>query len=453
MRQLQKVLWSKGVLLSPQHLQLQDRFLEELVGFQVSSVSMFPWGFRSLTIDREALAAGVLSLAAASGLLPDGLAFDMPAADATPPPRSLEEDWQGDREHLDIFLAIPEYRPGGRNVSLVPAERGTRFIADVAQRRDENTGLTEKHIQLARKNFRLLSDADALDGQTLLPLARVRREVTGEFRLDTHFVPPVLDIAASDYLLSIARRLVEILSARSASLSGARRQRGQGLADFGVADIANFWLLYTVNTHLPRFRHLYETRRGHPAELHAAMTALGGALTTFSTTIHPRDLPEYDHGHLGPCFTRLDEMVRELLETVVPANHVALPLTEVETGIHATAIEQDRWLSAPQFFLAVAVAPSMKQDELITTVPQKLKVSSADRVQQLIRQALPGVSLRHTPNPPSAIPVKLAYQYFQLDKVGENWNAILSSRRFAVHVPSDFPEPQLELVILLPRER
>lgn len=451
MRQLQKVLWSRGVLLSPQHLQLQDRFLEELLGFQLASVSFFPWGFRTLEIDREALAGGTLSLVAASGLLPDGLAFDMPGADAAPPPRPLEEDWTGDRTALDIYLAIPEYRPGGRNVSLVAADRGTRFVSEVALRRDENTGLAEKPIQLARKNFRLLTEVDALEGSSALPVARVVRHDTGEFRLDPHFVPPLLDIGASDYLMSLARRMVEILSARSATLSGARRQRGQGLADFGVADIANFWLLYTVNTHLPRFRHIFEVRRGHPADLFDALLALGGALTTFSTAVHPRSFPGYDHADLGGCFTRLDATVRELLETVVPANHVALPLREVEPAIHATAIEQETWLAAPQFYLAVTA--SMKQDELLRKVPQLFKVSSGDRVPQLIRQALPGVRLRHVPDPPGAIPVKLSYQYFQLERTGDDWDAITRARNLAVYVPSDFPDPALELLILLPRAR
>lgn len=451
MRQLQKVLWSRGVLLSPQHLQLQDRFLEELIGFQVSAVSFVPWGFRSLEIDREALAGGTLSLVRASGLLPDGLVFDMPGADETPPPLPLQEDWTGDRTSLDVFLAIPEYRPSGRNVSMVAADRGTRYLSEVALRRDENTGLAEKPIQFARKNFRLVSEADASEGSTVLPVARVFRTDAGEFRLDPHFVPPLLDIAASDFLLSLARRMVEILSAKSAALSGARRQRGQGLADFGVADIANFWLLYTVNTHLPRFRHLFETRRGHPSDLYAALLDLGGALTTFSTAVHPRSFPAYDHADLGACFGTLDRIVRELLETVVPANHVALPLKEVETAIHATAIEQETWLAAPQYYLAVS--SSLPPAELLRKVPQLFKVSSGDEVPRLIRQALPGVSLRHEPNPPSAIPVKLAYQYFQLDRSGNDWDAIRRARNLAVYVPSDFPEPQIELVILLPRER
>lgn len=451
MRSMQKPLWTKGVLLSPQHLQAQDRFLEEQLAFQLSALSFFPWGFSRLEVDREALAAGSFALASAAGLMPDGLSFDMPGADPLPPPRPLEDEWSGDRTSLDIFLGIPEHRADGRNVSMVPADRGTRYLSEVSLRRDENTGLGEKPIQIARKNFRFLTDAEPVEGNAVLPAARLTRAATGEFQIDPQFVPPLLAIPASEALLAIARRLVEILAARSASLSGARRQRGQGLADFGVADIANFWLLYTVNTHLPRFRHLYETKRGHPAELYAAMVALGGALTTFSTSIHPRAFPEYDHMDLGGCFTRLDALVRELLETVVPANHVALPLTQVEPGILATAIEQDRWIAAPQLYLAVAA--TMKVEELLRKVPHLFKVSSGDQVSRLIRQALPGVTLRHAPNPPSAIPVKLDYQYFQIEKSGADWDSIARARNFAVYVPSDFPDPRLELVILLPRER
>ena len=59
MRQLQPVLWTKGVLLTPQHLQMQDRFLEDLFEFQLSALTFAPWGFHRLIIDREASAPNV----------------------------------------------------------------------------------------------------------------------------------------------------------------------------------------------------------------------------------------------------------------------------------------------------------------------------------------------------------------------------------------------------------
>jgi type VI secretion system protein ImpJ len=401
-----------------------------------------------LVIDHEALAGGFLALTKAAGLLPDATPFDIPESDPAPSPKPLEQSWRPQAEKLDIFLAVPEHRPGGHNVSTPGNESGTRYTAEVVVNRDENTGRSEKPFQVARRNLRLVSEGESLKASSAIRLARVLKGPTGSFELDPSFVPPLLDITASDHLMGIARRLVAMLSSKSSDLSGSRRQRGLGLADFGVADIANFWLLYTVNEHLPGFRHLFETRRGHPGELFNAMLTLAGSLTTFSTRVHPRDLPTYDHSDLSGCFGRLDTVLRDLLETVVPANHVALPLRITQPSIHAVAIDQDRYFAGPQIYLAIRAA--MKQDQLLLKVPQLMKVSSADQIEQLIRRALPGVDLRHVPDPPSAVPVKLDYHYFRLEREGAGWDAIRRARNLAVWVPSDFPEPQLELVVILP---
>jgi type VI secretion system protein ImpJ len=445
---MQPVLWTKGVLLSPQHLQTQDRFLEDLVQFQLSSLTYCPWGFARLEIDREAMAGGMFAISSAAGILPDGLLFDIPGADAPPAPQPLEGCWEPDQESLDIHLAIPEYRDGGHNVAA-QRDRGTRYQADVLLRRDENTGLAEKPIQVARKNFRLLAEGESAEGSTTLRVGRVRRTASGEFQLDPRFVPPLIDIAASEYVLSVARRLVEILSAKSSGLSGMRRQKNQSLADFSIADVASFWLLYTVNTHLPLLRHLFETKRGHPSELYSAMLALAGALTTFSPAIHPRELPTYDHDDLAGCFATLDDQLRTLLETVVPANFVSLPLRVVQPSVHATALEQERYLTAPQLYLAMS--SSSRQPDIWPRAPQLLKIGSADRIEHLIRQALPGLPLTHVPTPPGAIPIKTNFHYFLVGKSGREWDAIAAARNLAAYVPADYADAELELVVVLPR--
>ena len=450
MRQMQPVLWTKGVLLSPQHFQTQDRFLEDLLEFQLSSLVFSPWGFRHLEIDREALAGGSFAIAAASGIFPDGLLFDMPLSDATPPPKQLEGAFEPDQQTLDVYLAIPEYRYGGHNVSAAQRERDTRYRAEELLRRDETTGRSERPIQVARKNIRILFEGESTEGSTILRVARLTRTATGDYQLASAFVPPLIDIVASEYVMAIARRLVEILSTRSTQLSGMRRQKNQSLADFGIADVASFWLLYTINSHLPILRHLYETRRGHPAALFEMMLELAGALTTFSMRIHPRDLPAYEHDELGACFTKLDEQLRELLETVVPANTVSIPLRIVQPSVHAAALDQEKYISAPQIFLAVSSTSStVRANELVQRIPSLLKVSAAGQLDHLIRQALAGITLTYVPTPPTAIPVKLNYHYFLLQKSGPEWDAVARARNIAAYVPAELGEVQLELVVLL----
>ena len=52
---------------------------------------------------------------------------------------------------------------------------------------------------------------------------------------------------------------------------------------------------------------------------------------------------------------------------------------------------------------------------------------------------------------PGAIPIKLNYQYFALNQSGVAWEAVQRARNIAAYVPADIPNPQLELIILLPQ--
>lgn len=449
MRQLQPVIWSKGTFLTPQHLQTRDRFLESVLQFELEALNFCPWGLQVLRVDQEALAAGNFAVTHAAGMFPDGLPFDIPDSDPAPLPKPLAPYFDAEQTKADIYLAIPEHRERGLNVSIAERNADTRYVSTVVDLRDENTGSSAKPVQMARKNLRFLVEGESREGCTYLRVARIKRTAAGSLQQDPQFIPPLLGISASDYLVGITRRLVEILAAKSSILASGRRQRSASLADFTAADIASFWLLYTVNSHLPLLRHLYETGRVHPEKLYRVLSALGGALSTFSLKIQPRDLPAYDHDELGSCFSDLDEKVRQLLETVVPSNFVSLPLKLVQPSIHATTIEDDKYLVGTKIYLAVN--STLNEIDLSKKVPQLVKISSGTQVEELVRRAMPGIPLTHMSRPPASIPVKLNYQYFSLNQSGPAWEAVGKARNLAAYVPGDIPSPQLELIILLPQ--
>jgi type VI secretion system protein ImpJ len=450
MKQLQQVLWTKGTFLTPQHLQLQDRYIENLLQFQLESVAYRLWGFARLKIDENKLAEGQVAMLEATGIFPDGLLFDAPMADALPPSRMIAQFFSEKRCQLSIYLSVPEQRDNGVNVGSEPETR-TRYVPELRMVRDENSGLSDKPVQIARKNFKLLVEGENLEGSAVIQVARVERTAAGTFRLVSQFVPPMIDIHGSDFLRTMAGGLMETLAARSSLLASSRRQRKQSLAEFPVADIANFWLLYTVNYHLPVFRHLLHRGTVHPEQLFGAMLALAGGLTTFSTTITPRDLPEYVHEDLGQCFSNLEQKIRLLLETVIPANFVSIPLKLVQPSLYAASIDDDKYLHETRWYLAVSA--DVRDADLVERVPGTLKAGSASHVDEMIRQALPGLKMTFKPDPPSEIPVRLKYKYFALDLSGKVWQGIQRARNLAVYVPDDFPNPRLELIVLLPQRK
>ena len=127
-------------------------------------------------------------------------------------------------------------------------------------------------------------------------------------------------------------------------------------------------------------------------------------------------------------------------------NHLGL-VQIVQHAVHAVALDEDRFLSAPHLYLAVR--SDLPPAEIARLVPQLVKVTSGDRVGGLIKQAVAGIALTHLQSPPTAVPVKLDFQYFEIQRQGAEWNAVVSGRNIAAYVPSEISNASLELILLL----
>lgn len=453
-RNRHRVVWTQGMFLTPQHFQTLEQYQEDALHFRFSASCFANWGVIELDIDAEALANGIVRLNSCRGVMPDGEPVNIPDTDEMPPSRAIADYFAPNRDTLDVFLCIPENRPRARNVTIPGQSQGglegppsTRYLAETRMVPDENLGEEEKPVQVARRTFRLVFGNEYRDGFSSFRIAQISRTAAGIPMLNPAFVAPCLNLDSSRYLSMLLRRQIEILATKSSALSAPRRQRGKLLAEFSASETAHFWLLHTVNSFLPELKHIWKVRRGHPEPAYVAMLKLAGALATFSLEGHPENLPDYDHEDLGRCFTLLDEQIRKLMDAVIPERFVAVPLETNGGNLWSGSIKEDSHLRNSQFFLSVSA--KMGVDDLIRKVPQLAKVSSADEVQRLVRNALPGLTLRHTPTPPDAIPMRLENQYFLLNQGGSHWEAITRTRQIAVFAPGEIVDPKMEILIVL----
>lgn len=452
MKRQPRVVWTKGMFLSPQHFQSQDQYFSDLVQFRFGASEFANYGVTTLHIDAESLANGLCKIVEARGFLPDGEPFDMPESDELPPSREVSKLFSPDREFIDVYLSLPERKTNARNVTLAtqrPASglADTRYVADTRSVPDDNQGSDEKPVQIARKSFRLIFGNEFRDGFSSLRIAQIGRNAAGAPILNPTFIPPCLDLSSSDHLMSLLRRQVEILVTKSSALAGPRRERSKGSVSVSASDTANFWLLHTVNSYLPELRHIFKVRHGHPEVAFTAMLRLAGALSTFSTEGSPADLPDYDHDDLGVCFTRLDARIRDLMETVIPSKYFSIPLTRTDRFVWTGSITDDNLFKNTQFYLAVAA--NMGVDDMIRKVPQYLKAAAPDDIERLIRNALPGVTLRHVQVPPAQIPMRLENQYFMFNQSGGIWERIVMARQLAVSAPAEINEPKMEVLVVM----
>ena len=109
-----RVLWSEGTFLQPQHFQQHDRFFETHVELRTRGLTPHSWGFLELVIDESLLELGKLALQSARGVLPDGTPFDCPGRDPLPPPMEVPATLRDTR----IALTLPLRRPGVHEADL-----------------------------------------------------------------------------------------------------------------------------------------------------------------------------------------------------------------------------------------------------------------------------------------------------------------------------------------------
>ncbi|MCW5963502.1 MAG: type VI secretion system baseplate subunit TssK [Bryobacterales bacterium] len=449
MKQLSKVVWAEGMYLGPHHFQAQNRYLEDAIHFTAESLYFEGYGFAGMLADADALRNGTLSLLHARGLTRDGVPFQMPEADPLPATREIKELFPPTSTALVAYLAIPERKENDRNCAL-PGEaamNGARYQAIERKMVDEVSGRDEKPVFVGKKNFSLLLETENLAGYETLPLARILRDGAGNYIFDANFIPPLLDISASETLLMIVRRLSEMMEEKSRMLSGELQTGSRFQQSMSGRDIATFWFLHAIHSAIPAFRHLFRSRRGHPELLYQEMARLGGALCTFGTDTQPRQLPLYDHMNPEVAFLGLDEHIRRHLEYVVPSNVIHLKFRQTKPNFWSADVADDRCFGRSRWVFGIHA--KMGEADLIRRTDQLVKVCSEKFVPELVRRALPGLPMQHLSVPPAAVRQKVEAQYFSLTKTGPCWDHLTQTKVVGVYVPSDIPDPEIEIQVIL----
>jgi type VI secretion system protein ImpJ len=378
--------------------------------------------------------------------MPDGVAVDTPALDPAPPSRPIETAFDAKKASLGVYLGVPVTRAGGLATALQPGSDGrvTRYQRRSTTVTDENTASNEREVAVAAKTLRILFEGEPLDDFETIKIAELVRNSAGKYALSETYVPPCLYMSASPRLSSILRRVFEIISAKSSDLSAQRRQRAAGLVEFTMSEAANFWFLHTVNAYIPALAHFHNLPDAHPERVYLILAQLAGELFTFAGEGHPKDLPAYHHDNPGESFAAMEKRITDLMGTIIPTRCTPIPLERTRESLFTGRLRDDRIVEASQLYLAVMA--EVPEDKIIREIPLKAKISSQDKVDQLIAAALRGLPLRHLPTPPAEIPVQPGRQYFSLDKAGDHWEAVKKSRSISFYVPPEFKGLKLEFM-------
>ncbi len=433
-----RVVWSEGLFLRPQHFQQQERYLEAYVQGRAGPLRPHSWGLTELEIERDLLAIGKLGLRRARGIFPDGTPFVMPDVDPLPSPLEIGTQLRDQVVHL----AVPVRKSGA---TLSTRGNGsaelTRYRNRDFQARDVMSDLPAAvDVEVAALNSRLMPQTEPAEDFAQIPVAHVIEcRADKQVILEDRFIPTVMTCRAAPKLATFLSELQGLLHQRGEALAARAVASGRG----GAAEIADFLMLQAINRYEPVVTHLAATASCHPEDLYRLALEITGDLSTLTATARrPAQFPGYRHEALRATFEPVIAALRATLIVVLEQNAVAIPLAQKKFGISVGVVPDLTLFDTAMFVLAARA--DLPSEEFRRRFPQQLKIGPVEKIRDLVNLQLPGIGIQAMAVAPRQIPYHAGFAYFELDRASELWRVLKTSGGIALHQSGEFPGLALE---------
>jgi type VI secretion system protein ImpJ len=443
----QRLVWSEGMFISPQHLQSLDRYHEALLDARLGAVAPLGWGVRQLELDGAALGAGQLRLARFAGVFPGGLALSFSGTDPeAPPPRSIAEHFPPQAKSLEVHLAVPRERDG---VAAYVAEGSDAAAArarfSIAQRpvQDATAPGATVGVPFARPNTQLLLGAEPREDFDTLKLAELVRNAAGQVVVSEAYVPALLRVGASPWLSAALRNLLARLIAKQRELAAGRRPSA---AEIAPAEVPRMLQLVILGGAIPELVFAADGEGVAPAQAYVALARLAGQLAAFSADGDVAGLPKFQHAEPRASFEPILARIEAYVGGMGVERFVRVPLDV--RGAMQIARFQDEKLLRGQLFLAVKT--ELPEAQVAEQLPRLCKIAALTEVQALVQAAAPGLPLQYQSRPPSEIPPRPGVLIFALVPSGAErlWKSVLTDRTLGMYMPPPFDAVRAKVELL-----
>jgi type VI secretion system protein ImpJ len=434
-----RVVWSEGLFLRPQHFQQQERSLEAWIEGRAGALRPHAWGFVEVEIERDLLAIGKLGLRRARGVFPDGTPFAMPDDEPLPTPLEIGPQL---RDQV-VYLALPLRKAGALQTTRATGDAElTRYRTRDYEVRDITTeSAARTELEVAALNTRLMPQSEPAEDFARIPVAHViEARADRQVVLDDRFIPTVLRSGAASRLATFLMELQGLLHQRAEALAARAVASGRG----GAAEIADFLMLQIINRYEPVVAHYAANAALHPEDLYRLALEITGELSTLTATSRrPPQFPTYRHDALRASFDPVINALRACLSVVMEQNAIPIPLAQKKYGISVGVVADQSLFDTAAFVLAARA--DLPPEELRRRFPAQLKIGPVEKIRDLVNLQLPGIGLQPMPVAPRQIPYHAGFAYFELDRTNDLWRALKGSGGIAIHQSGELPNLAMEL--------
>lgn len=453
------IFWEHGVFLQPQHFQLEYIQHIRRAAAAMALLNPYLWGVRRLEVNENAISNGVFEVVSMELLLPSGEWVSFPG-NAWLPPRSFGQAWTNPETPLTVYVGIAEFKDGGGNAVKAASPETTaenfRYAAPLEPDSvpDYYCGGPDMDVSTLRYNMRLCFGDDEGGALWKMPLARLIRD--GErVRVDERMAPPCVDIAAVPVLHRFVHDVSDTLLSRNRHLEDYKIVTNdgswQGVQSNGAVLISILGLLGRSIPELNRWLH---APCAHPWEVYGCLCRIAGELSVFAPDMSPlgetshggRIIPAYDHTDLYGCFSAVSRVIIRLVDTLVMGPQYIFDLEQSGAPGVFSAVMPRSALSAGSYDYWLLLRSARVKELLSASAVGKL--APAAEMQDVVTQALPGVRLRRSDQPPMGLPRRGDMLYFRIDSNDPLWRRLEQDGEISYTLPGAPDDLRVQVAVI-----
>ncbi len=308
------VLWSEGMLLSPQHFQLASRRAERLIAYTVGASLPYCWGLAELGVQYSSLAQGGVSRSSASkASCRTGLVVCHPLEDSLPLALDLKPHFDALRSGpCTVHLAVPVAAPGparrsGHQCRGATARSCKRRWSTISPPTDRSTW------RACGRRSRSSSCRKAPSRRSNTPRCRSPCLSLDENKLVAQGIrAAALAVDPRSVLYRPIAMAVERLRSKAATRANYLKSSGAGIFSLEALQ------LRALVAPLPMLEAMIEQGASHPYDVFLALAHAVGTLACLTGLNVPARLPLYEHADPLPAFkgviAEIDSLIDQLEE-------------------------------------------------------------------------------------------------------------------------------------------
>ena len=404
------VQWHEGMLISPQHFQQANNYLQMILGQSCAAYSPFYYGLFDLRIDSASLSSGLIRVLKARGLFQDGLFFDFDTAEDEPLELNLSEYFSTNTSAIKIYLAVPSRRCGE---NMLQGEMARYYSSEMLNVEDENLGDNAINIPTLKPKLRLLTE-NRVDGRyQSFPIIEVEKSLEGGIVM-TSFAAPFLSLMEHAKILYLCRDVVQAIRDKIAYFADREENFEQNQAE---ESLTNLRLL--IMSVLP-LESILKVKGLHPFEVFKCfLQTVAGIVAVHPNQMIPR-LPVYDHNNIYESFYQLYSFSLEILNQLKQKYSI---IRFTRNGNMFTLNIKPEWLQSSEIVIGIQRPFSVSSDDILTWI-SGLQIASESMIASMKDKRVLGAERRvlergqyiTQPAGMTAIAVKTSSAYIRIDE-------------------------------------